>query len=80
MNPAVDKSTSVNKLVAEKKMRCSEMVTEAGGSGIHSKALKELGGKSLAIFPSAGMDGKLIKSYLKNRGISYKTIPIERNP
>ncbi|OQP63871.1 phosphofructokinase [Niastella vici] len=79
MNPAVDKSTSVNKLVAEKKMRCSEMITEAGGGGINiSKALKELGGDSLAIFPSGGINGKLIENYLKDRNINYKTIPIEQ--
>ena len=79
MNPAVDKSTSVNKLVAEKKMRCSEMITEAGGGGINvSKALNELGGESLAIFPSGGLNGKLIENYLKSRNISFKTIPVEQ--
>jgi 6-phosphofructokinase 2 len=79
MNPAVDKSTSVNKLVAEKKMRCSEMVTEAGGGGINvSKALKELGGGSLAVFPSGGINGKLIEKYLQTLNINYETIPIEK--
>lgn len=79
MNPAVDKSTSVNKLVAEKKMRCSEMITEAGGGGINvSKALKELGGESLAIFPSGGMNGKLVEKFLETLEITYKTIPVEK--
>lgn len=78
MNPAVDKSTSVNKLVAEKKMRCSEMISEAGGGGINvSKALKELGGESLAVFPSGGLNGKLIERYLNELAIKNKTIPIE---
>jgi 6-phosphofructokinase 2 len=78
MNPAVDKSTTVNKLMAEKKMRCSEMITEAGGGGINvSKALKELGGESLAIFPSGGINGQLIEKYLQALAINYKTIPIE---
>ena len=77
MNPAVDKSTSVNKMVAEKKMRCSEMIAEAGGGGINvSKALKELGGESLAIFPSGGLNGKLIEKHLHALGINYKIIPI----
>jgi 6-phosphofructokinase 2 len=79
MNPAVDKSTSVNKLVAEKKMRCSEMITEAGGGGINvSKALKELGGESLAIFPSGGINGRLIEKIFEVLGIDFKTIPIEK--
>ncbi|AEV98224.1 phosphofructokinase [Niastella koreensis] len=79
MNPAVDKSTTINKLVAEKKMRCSEMVTEAGGGGINvSKALKELGSDSLAVFPSGGINGQLIEKYLQARDIPYQTIPIEK--
>jgi 6-phosphofructokinase 2 len=79
MNPAVDKSTSVNKLVPEKKLRCSEMITEAGGGGINvSKAIKELGGESLAMFPSGGMNGQLLEHYLTEKQISYKTIPVEQ--
>jgi 6-phosphofructokinase 2 len=78
MNPAVDKSTSVDKLVPEKKLRCAEMLVEAGGGGINvSKAIKELGGESLAIFPSGGMNGQLIEKYLSDQGIAFKTIPIE---
>ena len=77
MNPAIDKSTSINKLVPEKKMRCSELITEAGGGGINiSKAIKELGGESLAVFPSGGMNGKLIENYLSGRQISFKSIPV----
>ncbi|OQP45603.1 1-phosphofructokinase family hexose kinase [Niastella populi] len=77
MNPAVDKSTSIDKLVPEKKMRCSELITEAGGGGINvSKAIKELGGESLAVFPSGGMNGKLLENYLSQKQISFKSIPI----
>lgn len=77
MNPAVDKSTSVNKLVPEKKLRCAEMITEAGGGGINvSKAISELGGESLAIFPSGGMNGQLIEKYLQQQKINYQTIPV----
>ncbi|WEK36854.1 MAG: 1-phosphofructokinase family hexose kinase [Candidatus Pseudobacter hemicellulosilyticus] len=79
MNPSVDKSTSVDKLVPEKKMRCAELITEAGGGGINiSKALKELGGDSLAIFPSGGLNGKALEGYLSEKGIRFQTIPIER--
>jgi len=77
MNPAVDKSTSVNKLVPEKKMRCSELITEAGGGGINvSKALKELGGESLAVFPSGGLNGKLLENYLTAQQINIKCIAV----
>jgi 6-phosphofructokinase 2 len=77
MNPAVDKSTSIDKLVPEKKMRCGELITEAGGGGINiSKAIKELGGESLAVFPSGGMNGKLIENYLSQKQINFKSIPV----
>jgi 6-phosphofructokinase 2 len=79
MNPAVDKSTAVDKLVPEKKLRCTEMTVEAGGGGINvSKAIKELGGESLALFPSGGLNGKVIENYLAAQHIKFKTIPIER--
>ncbi len=67
MNPAVDKSTSIDKLVPEKKMRCGEMITAASGGINISKAIKELGGDSLAVFPSGGMNGKLIENYLSEK-------------
>ncbi len=78
MNPALDKSTRVDKLAPEKKMRCGEMITEAGGGGINvSKAIKKLEGESIAIFPSGGMNGKKIEEYLSAQGISFRTIAIK---
>lgn len=79
MNPALDKSTSVGKLVAERKMRCAEMFTEAGGGGINvSKAIRELGGETIAIFPSGGMNGKKIEAYLSAQHIRFRTIPVDK--
>ena len=45
INPAVDKSTTLDKMIPEKKLRCAAPVTEAGGGGINvSKAVRELEG------------------------------------
>ena len=78
INPAVDKSTTVEKLIPEKKMRCSDLLIEAGGGGINvTKAIKKLGGESLALFPSGGANGKQLEQILMNEGISFKTIPVE---
>lgn len=75
MNPALDKSTTVPKLAPEKKMRCTQMITEAGGGGINvSKAIKKLGGDTIAIFPSGGMNGKKIEEYLSAQGINCQII------
>jgi 6-phosphofructokinase 2 len=80
LNPALDKSTETDKLIPEKKLRCSELLMEAGGGGINvSKAIKKLGGESLAIFPSGGMNGEMLESTLRDLKINYKTIPVKSN-
>ena len=78
LNPAVDKSTTTDKLIPEKKLRCTEMVVEAGGGGINvSKAIKKLGGESLALFPNGGINGQILENNLKALGIRYVNIPVE---
>ena len=78
MNPAVDKSTTAEKLIPEKKLRCTDLLIEAGGGGINvSKAIKKLGGESLALFPSGGANGKQLEQILLMEDIKYKSIPIE---
>jgi 6-phosphofructokinase 2 len=80
LNPALDKSTSVEQLVPEKKLRCTEMVLEAGGGGINlSKAIAVLGGKSKAIFPCGGVNGKLLLELLEQDALETVPIQIEGN-
>lgn len=77
MNPSIDKSTIAEKLIPEKKLRCTELMIEAGGGGINvSKAIKKLGGESLAVFPSGGHNGDLLKRIMEQEKISYKNIPV----
>lgn len=78
MNPAVDKSTSIEAMIPEKKLRCKEVLIEAGGGGINvSKAIKKLGGESLAIFPSGGTFGNMLEGFIETLGINYKAIHID---
>ena len=78
MNPAIDKSTSVEALLPEKKLRCDEVIREAGGGGINvSRAIKKLGGESLCIFPSGGVNGKLLEEFLTRLEINYKSVSIK---
>lgn len=77
LNPALDKSTTIEKLVPEKKMRCKQMEMEAGGGGVNiCKVIKELGGDCTALFPSGGINGKIIEQLLLDRAIQLKVIPI----
>ncbi|SLJ96442.1 hypothetical protein [Salegentibacter salarius] len=51
LNPALDKSTYIDKLKPEKKLRCEKPTYEPEGGGINvSRAIKILGGESLAIY------------------------------
>lgn len=77
MNPAVDKSTSVEAMIPEKKLRCREVLVEAGGGGINvSKGLRKLNGDSIAVFPSGGNNGKLLESFLEDLQIKFQTVPV----
>ena len=77
INPAIDKSSTIDKLIPEKKLRCSNLVTEAGGGGINvSKAIKRLGGESLAIFPVGGTNGELLEDILQKEGLLCKSLPV----
>lgn len=75
LNPAIDKSTTVDRILPEHKLRCDTPKFEAGGGGINvSRAIHKLGGQSLAVFPSGGPSGLLLQSLLENEGVSCKSI------
>lgn len=78
INPAVDKSTSVDRVVPEKKLRCEEPAWEPGGGGINvSRVLHRLGEDAATIITSGGPIGLLLEELLKREGVRYQAIPIE---
>ena len=75
INPCIDKSTSVNQLQPDSKLRCSQLVNEPGGGGINvSKALKKLGAEAQALFPAGGHNGNMLRALLKEEGILFKAL------
>lgn len=77
MNPSLDRSVTVERVVPEKKLRCSRANHEPGGGGINvSRALRELGGHSLAIYPSGGDFGRYLSDLLESEGVTHRPIPI----
>jgi 6-phosphofructokinase 2 len=69
-SPCIDKSTSVSSLIPEKKLKCAAPKLEPGGGGINvARALKKLGGKATAIFPSGGYTGKFFTHLLETENI-----------
>lgn len=74
-NPCVDKSTTINGLVPEKKLHCSPPVFGPGGGGINvARALKDLGVDATAIYPSGGYSGKFLNHLMEAEGLQFKAI------
>ncbi|MEO6148705.1 MAG: 1-phosphofructokinase family hexose kinase [Mucilaginibacter sp.] len=75
LSPTIDKSTMVDKIVAEQKLDCDAPKFEPGGGGINvSRALKRLGMTSAAIFPSGGLTGKRLQELLDEERIDQHPI------
>ena len=80
MNPSLDLSTSVDRVVDTNKLRCSPEVLQPGGGGINvARVVKELGGHSRAVFPSGGYSGQRLTQLLSAEGVSFAsiTLPID---
>jgi 6-phosphofructokinase 2 len=70
LNPALDITTSVEQLRPQRKLRCSAPRYDAGGGGINvSRAIRELGGSSLAFVAAGGATGKHLLDILGASGI-----------
>ncbi|ALM48444.1 phosphofructokinase [Flavobacterium psychrophilum] len=77
LNPTVDKSSTVENIKPEKKLRCSMPVYEPGGGGINvSRGLERLGVPSVAFFPIGGRTGELLTELLDKEGITTKTVNV----
>jgi 6-phosphofructokinase 2 len=75
LNPCIDKSSTIQKLKPESKLRCTELINEPGGGGINvSKALKKLGAASVALFPAGGNNGNMLCSLLDAEGIPFHAV------
>lgn len=79
VNPAVDKSTHIDRLIPEQKLRCDAPRFDAGGGGINvSKAIKRLGGTSTAIFTTGGPAGQVLRDLVSQEGIDCEVIQAEQ--
>ena len=78
INPAVDVSTSVKKMVPFTKMRCAPAHRDPGGGGINvARVLKRLGIEASAIYPAGGANGRLLGTLVEREGVRSVLIPAE---
>lgn len=77
LNPAVDKSCTVDQVAPEKKLRCREVHHEPGGGGINvARAVGRLGGEATAYWTCGGALGALLNNLLDEEGIEHRPLPI----
>ena len=78
LNPTIDKSTSVKSLMPDQKLRCGEAKFEPGGGGINvSRAIKRLGGDSIAWFLAGGHFGNFFIELIQQKEILYQSFKIQ---
>lgn len=77
LNAALDKTTTVERLQPESKLRCEMPKYEPGGGGINvSRVLKRLGVDASAIFAEGGTAGDTIEQLLRKELVPCIPIPI----
>ncbi len=77
LNPAVDKNTSIDRVVAEDKLRCNAPSREPGGGGINvSRVVRRLGGASQALYTSGGPPGEMLGGLLADEGLNHRPLPV----
>jgi len=77
LNPALDISTTTDKVIPSTKLRCEEPRYDPGGGGINvARAVHLLGGDAFAIFPSGGGSGQMIEMLVEREGVPYASVPV----
>lgn len=78
MNPAIDKTVDIDRLVHGGLNRINHVEYDAGGKGINvSKTIRELGSKSIAAGFLGGNNGRTIENVLKEKGIETDFVWVE---
>lgn len=78
MNPAVDKSSAADHVAADVKIRCDPPKFDPGGGGINvARVVSRLKGDVLAIYPTGGPMGGMLKTLVAGEGIAQHTIDVQ---
>ena len=77
-NPAIDLSTSVDRIVPVRKLRCAPQRRDPGGGGVNvARVIKRFGGDVEAILPIGGFTGQLLRRLIADEGILHRVIETE---
>jgi len=77
LNPAVDLSTSVARVLPQAKLRCKTVRRDPGGGGVNvARVLKRFGIDASAIYPTGSSTGELLARGMLHENIKSIAIPI----
>lgn len=77
INPAVDISAAVERVVPIDKLRCHDSRRDPGGGGINiARVVHRLGAKVLAVYPAGGCSGGALVGLLDKEGLESRVINI----
>jgi 6-phosphofructokinase 2 len=80
MNPAIDVSTTVERVVPDRKLRCERPRFDPGGGGINvARVVHRLGGNSVSFYVAGGHTGRLLRDLLDREGLDHQAIEIEES-
>jgi 6-phosphofructokinase 2 len=80
LSPSVDYGISVDKLVAEEKLRADVLQVEPGGGGVQvARALRRLGAQVEAIVAFGGVTGSTLRELLVSEGLRLHEVPVRRD-
>lgn len=78
LNPAIDRTVTVESFAIDKVNRVKSIQRDAGGKGINvSKTIKALGGQSKALAILGGRNGQWLVEESQRLGLSLVNVPIE---
>ncbi len=76
-SPALDNSSSVDRVEPWRKLRCNQVHMHPGGGGINvTRAIRELGGDSIAVAALGGHVGSLVAHALTTQGITLERVRV----
>jgi len=78
MNPALDITTSVDRVRPTDKLRCQGARHDAGGGGINvARVARVLGTPAVAVFPAGGPTGDVVADLLVAEGVPFHRVRID---
>lgn len=78
VNPALDVSTSTERVISGHKLRCGASRLDPGGGGVNvARVVQRLGGQTLAVYTAGGPTGEAYRRLIEAERIPSLVVPIQ---